>query len=151
MKNNTASDFLMKVALLESEGLTEQAIAKRFGMDIPELRETMRKAKAERHEELRNKALELKKKGRSDRKIADILGYKEEASVRSLLENKKPEKKKKRVDEIADILRAELKEKGFVEIGKGEEKRLRCTRKTFEEALFRLLNDGYSITSGRME
>lgn len=137
-------DFLARVNSLRKKGLSEKEIADAMYMSTTDLRMQERVAKHDRRELEAARAKSLRDDGKSLREIADIMGYKNDSSVRSLM-NESIAINKNRAKTTADILEKELKEKGMLDVGKGVEIELGCSQNTLNEALFILETRGYNV------
>lgn len=118
-ENQRNRQFLDEVARLKSMGLSESEIAKGFGTSITELRAAKSIAKNEQRQSDIAMAQRLKDKGYSNVAIGQRMG-KNESTVRSLLA---PGAKDKSdiLQSTADMLRAEVAEKTYVDVGTGVE------------------------------
>lgn len=135
-------DFLSRVEELQRLGKSEKEIAQEIGLSTTDLRMHIRVAKHERRALQADRARSLRDDGKTLDEIASIMGFKNDSSVRALLnENTATNKNKARL--TADILRKELAEKGVLDIGAGTERQLGISSNTLEEALFILEREGY--------
>lgn len=137
-----SGDFLSRVNELKSQGLDEKTIAKSMGLSTTELRMQTRVANHERRALEADRARSLREDGKSLQEIADIMGYANDSSIRSLL-NENTAASKSRAKNTAEILKKELEEKGVLDVGAGVEKELGVTQTTLKEALFILETEGY--------
>ena len=139
-----SGDFLSRVEELKGKGLSEVDIAKNMGMTTTDLRMQVRVAKHERRALEADRARSLREDGKSLNEIADILGYKNDSSVRALLdENTSINKNRAKV--TAEMLKKEIEEKGMLDVGAGVERELGCSQGTLKEALFILETEGYNV------
>lgn len=138
-----SGDFLSRVEELEKEGKSEKDIAEEIGLTTTDLRMQIRVAKHQRRALEADRAKSLREDGKSLNEIAQIMGYKNDSSVRALL-NENTATNKNRAWVTADILKKEVEEKGMLDVGAGVERELGCSRGTLEEALFILETQGYS-------
>lgn len=150
------SDFLARVEQLRESGEDyidpktgdrysgEVAIAKRLGMTTTDLRMQVRVAKHERRQLLVDRAKSLRDDGMSPTEIAREMGFKNESSVRALL-NETTATNKNRASQTADILEKSIKEKKMLDVGAGVERELGCSSGTLKEALFILETRGYNV------
>lgn len=150
-----SGDFLARVNELKAKNVTytdengktytgEVAIAKTLGMSTTDLRMQLRVAEHERRQLEVDKAKSLRSDGKTLDEIADILGYKNDSSVRALL-NEDTATNKNRAFVTADTLEALLKEKGALDVGAGVEHELGVSEGTLKEALFILETRGYNV------
>lgn len=138
-------DFLSRVESLEKEGFNEKEIAKAMKMTTTDLRLQSRVAKHERRALEADRARSLRDDGKSLNEIAEIMGYTNDSSVRSLL-NENTAISKNRAKVTASILKDELKEKGMLDVGAGVERELgNISKTTLKEALFILETEGYHV------
>lgn len=138
-----SGDFLSRVESLQKEGLTEKQIADTVGLTTTDLRMQVRVAKHQRRELEVARAKSLREDGLSLNEIAEKMGYKNDSSVRSLL-NENTAANKNRAKMTAEKLKAELDEKGYLDVGVGVERELGCSAGTLKEALFILETEGYA-------
>ena len=138
-----SGDFLSRVEELEKTGISETDIAKEMGLSTTDLRMQIRVAKHERRQLEADRARSLREDGKSLNEIADIMGYKNDSSVRALL-NENTAINKNRARATADILKKELEEKGALDVGAGVERELGISQGTLKEALFILETEGYN-------
>lgn len=139
-----SGDFLSRVEELSKDGISQKDLADKLGMSTTDLRLQLKVAKHERRALLVDRAKGLRKKGKSLNEIAEIMGYDNDSSVRSLLnENTAANKNKARV--TADILKKELEAKGgMLDVGAGVEIVLGVSPNVMKEALFLLGLEGYN-------
>lgn len=138
-----SGDFLSRVNELIRQGLSEKEICETLEMTTTDYRMQYRRANHERRALLAARAQSLRDDGLSLNEIAAELGFTNDSSVRSLL-NENTKARKNRADETAEILKKELKEKGVLDVGAGVERELGVSRQTLQEALFILETQGYS-------
>lgn len=138
-----SGDFLSRVETLQKEGMTEKQIADEIGLTTTDLRMQVRVAKHQRRELEVARAKSLREDGLSLNEIAEKMGYKNDSSVRSLL-NENTAANKNRAKMTAEKLKAELEEKGYLDVGAGVERELGCSQGTLKEALFILETEGYA-------
>lgn len=138
-----SGDFLSRVETLQKKGLTEKQIADEVGLTTTDLRMQVRVAKHQRRELEVARAKSLREDGLSLNEIAEKMGYKNDSSVRSLL-NENTAANKNRAKTTAEKLKAELEEKGMLDVGVGVERELGCSQGTLKEALFILETEGYA-------
>lgn len=138
-------DFLSRVAELEGQGLGEKEIAKALGFDsTTDYRLEKKYAKHERRELQVARAKSLQEDGLNPSQIAREMGFANESSVRSLLnDNTAANKSKAKV--TAEILKKELAKKGMLDVGAGAERELGVSDGVLEEALFILRREGYQV------
>lgn len=137
-----SGDLISRVDELKSKGYSEKQIAEDIGLTTTDLRMQLRVAKHERRALEADRARSLRDDGKSLNEIAQIMGYANDSSIRSLLnENTATNKNKARA--TADILKKELDKKGILDVSLGVEHELNITQSTLKEALFILETEGY--------
>lgn len=139
-----SGDFMSRVDSLKRKGFTEKEIADTMGLTTTDLRMQVRVAGHQRRELEADRARSLRDKGKTLQEIADIMGYKNDSSVRSLL-NEATAINKNRAKNTAEILKKELEEKGMLDVGKGVERELGISQNCLKEALFILETEGYHV------
>ena len=136
-------DFLSRVEELQRLGKSEKEIAQEIGLSTTDLRMQVRVAKHERRALQADRARSLRDDGKTLDEIASIMGFKNDSSVRALLNESTAENKNKaRV--TAEILKKELAEKGALDVGAGVERTLGVSTGVLQEALFILETEGYN-------
>lgn len=153
-----SGDFLSRVEELKRQGLKETEIARVMGFIDPKtgrtqsqkLRTQVELAKHERRDLKRETAMSLKEKGYNVSEIARQMGYKNESSVRSLL-NEDTAIRKNQAKATAEILKKMVDEKGMIDVGKGVERELGISSEKMKQALYILEMEGYPTYGGRME
>lgn len=141
-----SGDFLSRVMELESQGFTQKEIADAVYVDnTTDLRIYRRIAAHERQDVLRAKARSLRDDGHSLKEIADIMGYKNDSSVRTLL-NPDTTARKNAGCSTANALKQIIDQKGMVDIGAGVELELGISSETLQEAQYILQGEyGYNV------
>ena len=92
-------------------------------------------------------AKELREQGYSLNEIAKQMGFKNDSSVRSLL-NAESESRMQQAEKTADFLRKQIEEKGMIDVGTGVERELGISREKMNQALYMLEMEGYHIYGG---
>ena len=138
-----SGDFLSRVEKLQKDGLSEKEVADAVGLTTTDLRMQIRVAKHQRRELEVARAKSLREDGLSLNEIAEKMGYKNDSSIRSLL-NENTAANKNRAKMTAEKLKEELEEKGYLDVGVGVERELGCSAGTLKEALFILETEGYA-------
>lgn len=92
-------------------------------------------------------AKELREQGYSLNEIAKQMGYKNDSSVRSLL-NAESEGRMKEAQKTADFLRKQVEEKGMIDVGTGVERELGISREKLNQAIMMLELEGYQQFGG---
>lgn len=138
-----SGDFLSRVNELKSQGMSEKQICETLGMTTTDYRMQVRVANHERRALEADRARSLRDDGLSLNEIAKEMGYANDSSIRSLL-NESTAASKNRARATADILKQELEEKGILDVGAGVERELNVSQQTLKEALFILETEGYA-------
>ena len=92
-------------------------------------------------------AKDLREQGYSLNEIAKQMGYKNDSSVRSLL-NAESEGRMKEAQKTADFLRKQVDEKGMIDIGTGVERELGISKEKLDQAVMMLEFEGYHKYGG---
>lgn len=136
-------DFLSRVEELQRLGKSEKEIAEEIGLSTTDLRMQIRVAKHERRALQADRAKSLREDGKTLDEIAEIMGFKNDSSVRALL-NENTTQNKNKAQETAEILKKELDAKGALDVGAGVEYQLGVSSGVLQEALFILETEGYN-------
>ena len=118
-----SGDFLSRVEELTKKGMSEKDIADSMGLTTSQLRIQKSLAKDERRTIEVDTAKGLREKGYSLNEIAKMMGYKNDSSVRSLL-NEQSESRMKEAMNTAKFLKKQVDEKGMIDVGVGVEREL---------------------------
>lgn len=149
-----SGDFMSRVEELRKQNFTftdekgktwtgDTAIAKSMNMSTTDFRREYTYAKNERRALEVSTAKGLREKGYSLNQIAEKMGYANDSSVRSLL-NEGSEARMNQARTVADFIKQQVDEKGIVDVGVGVERELGdISRKKFDDALFLLKKEGY--------
>lgn len=151
-------DFITRVDELRKSGYTytdengktysgDTAIAKAFGLSTTQFRAQLSMAKNERRSEDVATAKALREKGYSLNEIASKMGYKNDSSVRSLL-NESSEARMNQAMKTAEFLKQQVDEKGMIDVGAGVERELGVKKEKLKEALYILKREGYEVYGG---
>lgn len=92
-------------------------------------------------------AKDLREQGYSLNEIAKQMGYKNDSSVRSLL-NAESESRMKQAEKTAEFLRKQIDEKGMIDVGTGVERELGISKEKLNQALYMLEMEGYHVYGG---
>ena len=92
-------------------------------------------------------AKDLREQGYSLNEIAKQMGYKNDSSVRSLL-NAEAEGRMREAEKTAEFLRKQVDEKGMIDIGTGVERELGISREKLNQAVMMLEMEGYHQYGG---
>lgn len=137
--------FLARVERLKQEGLSDTDIAKSFGMSLRELRSEKSLARTSVREQQRAEVVRLRdREGMGWTDIAKELGMKNESSVRSLYDpliSKKQEATKATID----VLRRNVDEKNYIDVGVGVASSMGITDTRLQTAVKALEKEGYEV------
>ena len=142
-----SGDFLGRVEKLKNEGLSETEIAKALGMTTTQYRAQKSLAKDERRALEVARAKDLREKGYSLNEIAAQMGYANDSSIRSLL-NENSEARMNQSKVTADYLKKMVDEKGMIDIGTGVERELGISKEKLNQAVAMLEAEGYPVWKG---
>lgn len=141
--------FLSRYNEYAGQGLTEKEIAEKMGTTTTKLRVQLSYAKSQKRMQMVDQAKSLRKEGKSLNEIAEIMGFDNDSSVRSLL-NENAETRMRQSTATADKLRELVQDKGFLEVGLGVEQELGVSRTKLDQALYMLELEGYNIYNRRI-
>lgn len=142
-----SGDFLSRIAELKSQGLSETEIAKSLSLSSTEYRAYKAIAKNERRALDVATAKGLREKGYSLNEIAEKMGYTNDSSVRSLL-NEGSEARMNQAQKTAEFLKKQIDEKGMIDVGVGVERELGISKEKLNQALVILEAEGYPVYGG---
>lgn len=145
-----SGDFLSRIEELKSKGLTETEIAKAMGMSTTQYRAQKSLAKDERRALDVAQAKSLREDGLSLNEIAREMGFANDSSVRSLL-NERSEARMNQAKKTAEFLKEQIAEKGMIDVGTGVERELGISKEKLKEALAILEAEGYPVYGGRIQ
>lgn len=157
-----SGDFLSRVDQLRKSNFTftdqygktwsgDTAIAKSMGLSTTQFRTQYSLAKDEVRSAEVARAKALRASGHSLNEIAKKMGYANDSSIRSLL-NENSEVRMNKARATADILKNLVDEKGMIDVGIGVEKEIGCSREKLEQALEILrVEGGYEVYGGRVD
>ena len=142
-----SGDFLSRIAELKSQGLSETEIAKSLNLSSTEYRAYKAIAKNERRALDVATAKGLREKGYSLNEIAEKMGYSNDSSIRSLL-NEGSEARMNQAQKTAEFLKKQIEEKGMIDVGVGVERELGISKEKLNQALVILEAEGYPVYGG---
>ena len=142
-------DFLARIDELKKSGMSEVDIARAFEMPTTKLRVQVSLANAERRADQVARAVALREKGYSLQQITKEMGFKNDSSVRSLL-NERSAQKMDEAKNVAKLLKKHIDEKGMIDVGAGIERELGTSKEKLEQALYILEMEGYPTYAGRV-
>lgn len=142
-----SGDFLSRVEELKKQGLSETDIAKSMGLTTTQYRTQKSLAKDERRALDVARARSLREDGKSLNEIAAIMGFSNDSSVRSLL-NENSEARMNQAKKTAEFLKKQIEEKGMIDVGTGVERELNISKEKLNQALYILEQEGYPVYGG---
>lgn len=142
-----SGDFLSRVEELKKQGLSETDIAKSMGLTTTQYRTQKSLAKDERRALDVARARSLREDGKSLNEIAAIMGFSNDSSVRSLL-NENSEARMNQAKKTADFLKEQIEKKGMIDVGTGVERELGISKEKLNQALYILESEGYPVYGG---
>ncbi|WPJ30695.1 RNA-dependent RNA polymerase [Streptomyces phage Psst2] len=138
-----AGTFQSMVADLRRKGLKDREIAEGFGMTTTQLRDTTTMAKNARKAGDIARALQLKERGLSNVAAAKKMGI-PEPTFRTLIRPGEAEKTSI-IESTADMLRAEVDKKKYIDVGAGVELHLNLSKEKLRAARKLLEDEGYKM------
>lgn len=126
----------------------DTAIAHYMGLSTGQFRAATEIAKEERRGQQVAIAVKLRNEGHSLNAIAERMGFKNDSSVRALLDEDVA-RRKSLAKQNADFLREMVDEHGIVEVGKGQERHFNASKEKWDQSLEILRMEGYEIYSRR--
>ena len=144
-----SGDFLSRVDELSKSGMSEKEVAESIGLTTTQLRIQKSLANVERRSLDVATAKGLREKGNSLSQIADQMGFKNDSSVRTLLDEKSEERMKEST-KTADFLKKQVDEKGMLDVGTGVERELNVSKEKLKQALYILELQDYPTYGGGM-
>ena len=146
----SAKEWLDDYEKLKKKGIKETEIAKMYDFgSTTALRAAHRAAGIYKRNDERNTAVKLRDEGKSLREIAKIMGYKNDSSVRTLL-NEETNMNKNRIFQVAEQIKDAVDKYKRVDVGEGTEQYLGVSQETLEQALYILQAEyGYGVTGRR--
>ena len=142
-----SGDFLSRVEELKKQGLSETEIAKSMGLTTTQYRTQKSLAKDERRALEVATAKGLREKGYSVNEIAEKMGYTNDSSIRSLL-NENSEARMNQARKTAEFLKEQIDKKGMIDVGTGVERELGISKEKLNQALYILEMEGYPVYGG---
>ena len=125
----------------------DNAIAKSMGLTTTQFRTQYALAKDERRALEVARAKSLREDGLSLKEIANQMGYANDSSVRSLL-NEGSEARMNQAKATAEFLKKQIEEKGMIDVGTGVERELGISKEKLNQALYILEMEGYPVYGG---
>ena len=134
---------------LKKQGFSEKEIADGLGMSTTVLRQEMSRVKAEKRAADAALARRLHDSGMSNTAIGEQMGI-NESSVRNLL-NPTLEERNKVTGNIADVLKSNVADKKYIDVGKGTEIDMGISETRKNNAIHELENEGYVVKYLKVE
>ncbi len=145
--NQHRGDFASRIRELRKAGMSDTDIVKACGLkSTSELRARYSTAVNEQRAQRVARARQLLDEGRSQAEVAREMGI-NESTVRSLL-NERSAERSNAARATADFLRAQIDEKGMIDVGTGVELELRVSKEKLNQALSMLEEEGYVVYGG---
>lgn len=137
------ANFLAYIKEMKEQGYSDKQIREDLGITSTEFRQRRSIANAEKKQADIIRAQKLKDKGWSNMKIGKEMG-RNESSIRAMLA---PGEKAKTeiLDATSDMLKNELKDKRFLDVGAGVEHHLSISKTKLATAVKKLKDEGYSV------
>lgn len=149
--NQHSGDFISRVEDLRRKGKSDTEIAHDLNLSTTQFRVQIAIANEERRSANVAAARRLRESGYSLNEIAKKMGYKNDSSVRALL-NENAEMRMNQSKVTAEYLKKLVDEKGMLDVGAGQERFAgNISRVKFDEALYRCQLDGYPVYGGSVE
>ena len=138
--------FLKRVDELRAKGWdpSGENIRKEFNMSSTDYRAFYQLAQHEQRRAEAERAKQLRAEGKSLQEITDIMGYKNDSSIRTLLDEKVGARANQAIS-TAEVLKEELKSKPYLDVGAGVERELGVSAGKLNEALTMLELEGYEV------
>lgn len=138
-------DLLKAVADLQGiQKMSNAQAAAALDMTTRELIARKQAAKVEKRAQDAPRAIALRDAGHSYQAIADMMGYKNESSIRALLEPSENQRKNI-LQNTYDVLKRRVDERTYVDVGRGNEIYLGVSKERLEAAVQMLVDEGYHL------
>lgn len=135
------------VSDMTKQGKSEKEIAKALGSTTTKVR-LQKSMLKDGHRAMEVEiAKDLREQGYSLNEIAKQMGFKNDSSVRSLL-NAESESRMKQAEQTANFLKEQIDKKGMIDVGTGVERELGISREKLNQALYMLEMEGYHVYGG---
>lgn len=145
--NQHRGDLISRVQELRKSGMNEIDIARAVGFESTgQLRKAYSNAVNQRRATQISSARAMLADGMTQAQVARELGV-NESTLRSLL-NERSEARTRAAQATADFLRAQIQEKGMIDVGTGVELELGVSREKLGQALQILQEEGYPVYGG---
>lgn len=148
-QNTRNKRFLESIDDLKRQGMSDSEIARGFGITTTQLRAARSIALAQQKQEKILTAQRLKDKGWSNVAIGQRMGL-NESSVRALLAPGEKDKADA-LQTTANMLKKQVADKKYIDIGGGVENQLGITQTRLNNAVAMLKEEGYSVHTIKVE
>lgn len=145
--NQHRGDFYSRVQELKKAGLSDKEIWTMLEMSSGEYRALYSNSRAYKKNQDYLVAVQMKQEGYSNAAIAERLGYPNESSVRSLLDQESVARRQV-AETTADFLKQMVDEKGMIDVGAGVELELGISKEKLKASLEILKEQGYEVYGG---
>lgn len=135
--------FLDYVDGLSKQGLSDGDIAQGMGITVTQLRAAKSIAKTEQRAARQTEAQNMKDRGLSNIAIGEKMGL-NESTVRTLLDPA-AQARNEMLNSTANVLKDQLAQKGYVDIGSGVEHHMGVSRQKLLTSVAMLKEDGYEV------
>ena len=142
-----SGDFISRVDELSKSGMSEKEIADSMKLTTTQLRVQKSLANAERRSLDVQTAKTLRERGSSLSEIATKMGFNNDSSVRTLLDEGS-ENRMNQSAKTAEFLKKQIDEKGMIDVGTGVERELGISKEKLKQALYVLEMQGYPTYGG---
>lgn len=136
-------NFIQRADELAAQGLSKVEIARAFGLSSGDYIAYRKMYSDQVKMENQAEALKLHDKGWSNVAIANKLGV-SEGTVRNML-NPNKKKREDRVAKVAEVLKEELKNKPYLDIGEGVDRQLNISGDHLHSVEIMLKDQGYNV------
>ena len=134
--------FMSRYKELKSSGLNDTDIAKAMDIPVAYMRQRREIETNRQAQEELSRILKLKDHGYSNTEIAKRMGYASESTVRSKLKIAESGRLEE-IDTIANVIKKNVDEKKFIDVGVGTNLEIGCNENKFNTAVTKLIEDGY--------
>jgi len=144
-----SGDFISRYEEMKDSGKSDNDIAEAMGLTTTQFRVQRSLARDERRAVEAARAKTLRDNGLSLAQITKEMGYNNDSSIRSLLDEG-AEARMNQAKKTADFLKSRVDELGMVEVGAGVNISLGVSPEKMKEALYICELDGYPTYGGRV-
>ena len=143
------SGFYRAARELHQKGVSDTDIAKMFGMSTTEYRKQYSLSRAEHKTEQRALYEQLRNQGLNRSECARKLDV-NESTLRSW-ENELTQKREKMTNATVDVLKENVKEKKYIDVGDGVASSMGITSNRLDTAVQSMVNEGYVVHNIKVE